>query len=468
MFKVVLLLFLSINFAFAFFFASGAGVYSELKPLWEKSNLVEEKTSSNNIEIDYESELKKSGVVANRISKNSIDFVAIPNNELFVSYAIYSNFYEFDMMKGNLLKQKNTSSEVYTISKNKKQIASITAHGEIYLKDITKKDSYKKYKARLINPGNIRNIKYSKKAKKILLLERNRGSLNKLYLFDLKSKKIVNEFELYAPINNIIDVDINPNGQTFAILIKSLNKLELELQVMSLNNLKKQKVLTMSKDVNKIKYTKDGKQIILGTKQGDIKLISINNGKILKTLKGHTNAIKALDFDSTGNKLVSASNDKTVKVWNLQKGILLNDFKGHQSSLESVAISPNASFVVSGSKDGWIRVWDTNRFKVNTPKKRNIPIDKLKSDFSEYFIDEKTSLKIKYRVENEKVHLIVSSFSNKYSGKGGISISFPQFKNDKRIIKKESTGFDSLKSYPKGSNLWNGEKSYYKIIIPTY
>ena len=82
---------------------------------------------------------------------------------------------------------------------------------------------------------------------------------------------------------------------------------------------------------------------------------------------------------------------------------------------------------------------------------------------------EKIGLEIKYTVENNIVRLIVASSSLEESGKGGISISFPQFLNDSKILEKKFTGFDEVKNYPKGSKLWNNDlkksiKSSYLLI----
>lgn len=82
---------------------------------------------------------------------------------------------------------------------------------------------------------------------------------------------------------------------------------------------------------------------------------------------------------------------------------------------------------------------------------------------------EKIGLEIKYTVENNIVNLIVSSSSLEESGKGGISISFPQFLNDSRILEKKFTGFDEVNNYPEGSKLWNNDlkksiKSSYLLI----
>jgi hypothetical protein len=79
-------------------------------------------------------------------------------------------------------------------------------------------------------------------------------------------------------------------------------------------------------------------------------------------------------------------------------------------------------------------------------------------------------IKVKYRfLDNNKVELILNSYRNGSSGKGGISVSFPQLKNDSRILRKDSIGFKKINSYNKGSKIWNAKlkktiKSSYLLV----
>ena len=89
---------------------------------------------------------------------------------------------------------------------------------------------------------------------------------------------------------------------------------------------------------------------------------------------------------------------------------------------------------------------DADRFVKNENKKRDL----VSSNDS---IDLKTS----HEIVGNKLILTVKSKNLVDNGKGGISISFPQFQTTKRIIKSEKIGFDNVNLYKKGTKIWNRE-----------
>lgn len=66
-------------------------------------------------------------------------------------------------------------------------------------------------------------------------------------------------------------------------------------------------------------------------------------------------------------------------------------------------------------------------------------------------------LETSHIIEQDKLILTVRSKNLVENGKGGISISFPQFSDTKRVIKKEKIGFDDVALYKKGKKIWNRE-----------
>lgn len=77
-------------------------------------------------------------------------------------------------------------------------------------------------------------------------------------------------------------------------------------------------------------------------------------------------------------------------------------------------------------------------------------------EYSEQVGNKYFDMNINYKVIDKKVYLQIKTKNLQDNGKGGVSVSFPEFKTNSRIIKSENVGFKSLKAYPKGSNLWNG------------
>ncbi|NEO67734.1 MAG: WD40 repeat domain-containing protein, partial [Moorea sp. SIO4G2] len=78
-------------------------------------------------------------------------------------------------------------------------------------------------------------------------------------------------------------------------------------------------------------------------------------GKLLRTLAGHTDAINRVTFSPNGQLIASASNDNTVKLWN-QNGTLITTLTGDRK-LSSLSFSPDGKRIVAGAARGSIVIW---------------------------------------------------------------------------------------------------------------
>ena len=87
-----------------------------------------------------------------------------------------------------------------------------------------------------------------------------------------------------------------------------------------------------------------------------VKLWSIE-GKLIKTLNGHSAEVTCVCFSPDGKSLVSASEDSTIQFWS-GDGTLLRTFNGHQGSVRSVCFSPNGKILVSSGEDHKIIMWN--------------------------------------------------------------------------------------------------------------
>ncbi len=76
--------------------------------------------------------------------------------------------------------------------------------------------------------------------------------------------------------------------------------------------------------------------------------------RCVKTLRGHTGIVYALQADHT--TCISGSEDCTLKLWDLHTGKCLNTLHGHAGGV--VCLRFDASKIVSGSSDKSIKVWD--------------------------------------------------------------------------------------------------------------
>ncbi|MCS7046020.1 MAG: WD40 repeat domain-containing protein, partial [Gemmataceae bacterium] len=102
----------------------------------------------------------------------------------------------------------------------------------------------------------------------------------------------------------------------------------------------------------------DGKTLYVGDANGAIHVINLGDGKVLRTLTGHTAPVTALAFHPGGVVLASASKDRTVKLWNHAAGAVVKSLDGHNAWVEGVALFDGSTRLASIGADQTVRIWD--------------------------------------------------------------------------------------------------------------
>ena len=111
-------------------------------------------------------------------------------------------------------------------------------------------------------------------------------------------------------------------------------------------------------DYTSVTFSPNSRWVIAGSMNESVDIWSTSSGKLLKTLKGHTNAVLAVACSPSGKQVASGGKDRTIKVWAVPKVKLLQTLIGHTASVSSVSFSPDGKLIASGSFDNTVKLWD--------------------------------------------------------------------------------------------------------------
>lgn len=81
-------------------------------------------------------------------------------------------------------------------------------------------------------------------------------------------------------------------------------------------------------------------------------------GRLLRTLEGHTDRLGRIAFHPMGQHLGTASFDMTWRLWDLETGQCLQEQEGHSRAVYAVAFQQDGSLAASGGLDAYGRIWD--------------------------------------------------------------------------------------------------------------
>ena len=109
----------------------------------------------------------------------------------------------------------------------------------------------------------------------------------------------------------------------------------------------------------------DGKTLASGSEDGGIKLWSTASTRLIKSLRGHTGRVTALAHGqvsggsggASGDTLASAGEDGTVRIWDTKRGKTVMSFQARSGPVRALGFSADGRRLATAGDDGTVRVW---------------------------------------------------------------------------------------------------------------
>ena len=115
-----------------------------------------------------------------------------------------------------------------------------------------------------------------------------------------------------------------------------------------------------------VTFDRTGEYILTGADDSLVKIWSVNDGRLLATLRGHSGHITDFSINFENTLLATASEDKQIRIWNLKTTAPVAILSGHTQAITSVRFCPlilkdeNSRYLVSTGNDGCVCFWKWN------------------------------------------------------------------------------------------------------------
>lgn len=114
-----------------------------------------------------------------------------------------------------------------------------------------------------------------------------------------------------------------------------------------------------NKEVYSLDVSADGKYLASAGADQIIKVWDINSKKLSATVRDYCGTITALKFSPDNSVLASATLQNIIEFWSCDKDAFyhVTTFEGHKESIYALSFYPNSTYLASAGKDKGIRIW---------------------------------------------------------------------------------------------------------------
>ena len=116
-----------------------------------------------------------------------------------------------------------------------------------------------------------------------------------------------------------------------------------------------QQISIFQDDIRVVAFSpRQGEILAVGSHDGKIRLFDPNG--IIRTLKGHQNAVSDLQFSADGRRITSVGWDRTIKIWRID-GTLIKTINDNSQRIWGLALSQDGETIATAGERHGVKLW---------------------------------------------------------------------------------------------------------------
>ncbi len=120
----------------------------------------------------------------------------------------------------------------------------------------------------------------------------------------------------------------------------------------------------LSDRITAMDFRNDGLSLAVGSgapsREGEVKVFSVQTGRMVRDFGSvHSDTVLGLRFSPKGDLLASSAADKTVRLLDLANGKVTRSLEGHTHHVLAIAWQDDEHSIASASADRTVKIWDT-------------------------------------------------------------------------------------------------------------
>ncbi len=176
-------------------------------------------------------------------------------------------------------------------------------------------------------------------------------------LYDLSAGSLIREEKIFE--NSVSSISFNRHKSIFAVS-SGLDKIclvDLALRVLY------SKTLPVV-GINVVRFCPTGRQILIGTSQGDVIILDGSNLSIISRASSLRGSILDASWNKDGSRFVITTRSGYLEIWDANSGKPRKTYDIRKCRISCVDWNKKINFIALGTLDGRVYVWDIDRASI--------------------------------------------------------------------------------------------------------